>query len=100
MSSINVPYSKLIAQFLLLSLHNFPSCQPLDTDIGIRFTREPESRVVPPGDRVFFNCRTNTGQDEEIYWLHNGHQLDPSKRSDVRISNGQLSIKIRTAKRH
>lgn len=30
--------------------------------IGIRFTREPESRVVPPGDRVFFNCRTNTGQ--------------------------------------
>ncbi|XP_023345081.1 interference hedgehog [Eurytemora carolleeae] len=71
-----------------------------DYVMSIRFTREPESRVVPPGDRVFFNCRTNTGQDEEIYWLHNGHQLDPSKRSDVRISNGQLSIKIRTAKRH
>ena len=29
---------------------------------GMKFTRVPESRVVPPGDRVFFNCKTNIGK--------------------------------------
>jgi hypothetical protein len=29
---------------------------------GIFFTKVPESLVVPPGDRVFFNCKTNIGK--------------------------------------
>jgi hypothetical protein len=38
--------------------------------------------------------------DEQIRWLHNGVPVDPDQRGDVRIANGQLSIKVRTAKRH
>jgi len=99
----NVPYRKLFAQnlvrlFALLLV--LSECDSLETEIGIRLTRVPESRVVPPGDRVFFNCKTNIGKGEEIYWLHNGIPVDPAQRSDVRISNGQLSIKVRSAKRH
>ena len=38
--------------------------------------------------------------DQKIRWLHNGVSLDAQKRKDIRISNGQLSIKIKTSRRH
>lgn len=38
--------------------------------------------------------------DEQIYWLHDGVPVEPVQRPDVRITSGQLSIKVRTAKRH
>lgn len=98
-----VPNSKLIAQcsiFLYFVLCCMHKTYAVETEVGIKFLRAPESRVVPPGDRVFFNCKTNIGKGEKIYWLYNGLTIDPAHRSDVRINNGQLSIKVRTAKRH
>lgn len=98
-----VPNLKPIAQcFLFLYCLSFCAVNiyAVETEVGIKFMRAPESRVVPPGDRVFFNCKTNIGKGEKIYWLYNGLTIDPAHRSDVRISNGQLSIKVRTAKRH
>ena len=73
----------------VLALHSNP---------GITFTQSPESRVAPPGDWVFFNCKTNIGKGQRIRWLHNGVLLDPAQRSDIKISNGQLSIKVRNSR--
>ena len=66
----NLPYSDLVpgqtyAQvYLILIAHflNFQLSQAFDRNIGISFTSVPESRVAPPGDRVFFNCKTNVGK--------------------------------------
>lgn len=96
--SLSTPSTRHLPLLLLIIVISRTSS--LSTDIGIFFTKVPESRVVPPGDRVFFNCKTNIGKDEQIQWLHNGVVVDPEQRSDVRIANGQLSIKVRTAKRH
>lgn len=104
----NLPYSDLVpgktyAQvYLILIAHflNFQLSQAFDRNIGISFTSVPESRVAPPGDRVFFNCKTNVGKGQQIRWLHNGVILDSSQRSDIKITNGQLSIKVRTSKRN
>lgn len=88
--------------YLIVFAHliTFQFSQAFDRNIGISFTSVPESRVAPPGDRVFFNCKTNVGKGQQIRWLHNGIILDSSQRSDIKISNGQLSIKVRTSKRN
>jgi len=71
--------------------------EALNRNIGIAFTNLPESRIAPPGDRVFFNCETNIGKDEQIRWLHNGAEL--GQREDVKITQNQLAIKVRKSKR-
>ena len=47
---------------MLLSLLNIRTIQSINRNIGIEFTSVPESRVAPPGDWVFFNCKTNLGK--------------------------------------
>ena len=39
--------------------------ETIDRNIGIEFTSVPESRVAPPGDWVFFNCKTNLGKGKD-----------------------------------
>ena len=38
--------------------------------------------------------------DQKTRWLHNGVLLDPGQRSDIKITGGQLSIKVRNSRRH
>ena len=66
-----LPYnSQPIAQthimLLLLLITGVPPSQSIDRNIGIQFTAAPESSVVPPGDLVFFACKTNIGKGEKI----------------------------------
>ena len=53
------------AQFYVFILTLF-GCSELssciDSNIGMKFTEVPESTVVPPGDLVFFSCKTNLGK--------------------------------------
>ena len=66
----NMPYSSrlpgpnLAQLYLIVFAHlvTFQVSQAFDRNIGISFTSVPESRVAPPGDRVFFNCKTNVGK--------------------------------------
>ena len=52
---------QIIAQsYLILTL--LRGGEAIDRNIGITFTSVPESRVAPPGDWVFFNCKTNLGK--------------------------------------
>ena len=51
---------------LLLLITGVPPSQSIDRNIGIQFTAAPESSVVPPGDLVFFACKTNIGKGEKI----------------------------------
>ena len=39
-----------------------PTSNSIDRNIGIQFTDVPESSVVPPGDLVFFACKTDLGK--------------------------------------
>ena len=63
--SCNLPYSDLLpgqtfAQvYLILIAHflKFQLSQAFDRNIGISFTSVPESRVAPPGDRVFLTAK-------------------------------------------
>ena len=50
-------------------------------------------RVAPPGDRVFFDCKTNIGKGEQIRWLHNGNRLDKQTKY-VKIGDGELTIRV------
>ena len=69
---MSLPYnSQPIAQThimlpLLLLITGVPPSQSIDRNIGIQFTAAPESSVVPPGDLVFFACKTNIGKGEKI----------------------------------
>ena len=50
----------LIINIIISSLIN--TTFSIDRNIGIEFTDVPESSVVPPGDLVFFACRTDLGK--------------------------------------
>ena len=50
----------LIISIIITSLIN--TAFSIDRNIGIQFTDVPESSVVPPGDLVFFACRTDLGK--------------------------------------
>ena len=70
---MSLPYnSQPIAQthimlpLLLLVITGVPPSHSIDRNIGIQFTAAPESSVVPPGDLVFFACKTNIGKGEKI----------------------------------
>jgi len=97
-SSISKFAQKYLKLLILITIL-IQSSQSIDRNFGIQFTDVPESSVVPPGDLVFFACKTNIGKDQKIRWLHNGVLLDPSQRSDIKITNGQLSIKVRNKRR-
>ena len=100
---MNLPYLTKVAQFYLLILfitNSIPTVICIDKNIGIKFTEVPQSSVVPPGDTVFFLCKTNVGKEQKIRWLHNGVVLDPKKRRDIRISNGQLEVIVKNHTRH
>ena len=50
----------LIISIIITSLIN--TTFSIDRNIGIQFTDVPESSVVPPGDLVFFACKTDLGK--------------------------------------
>ena len=53
----------IVAQSSILFLFlTIQTSLAVDRNIGIEFTSVPESRVAPPGDWVFFNCKTNLGK--------------------------------------
>ena len=84
----------------VLIISSLSSSLGIDKNIGIEFTEVPESRVAPPGDWVFFPCKSNIGRGQKIKWLHNGVLLNPDNRRYIKINNGQLSIKLRKSRRH
>ena len=129
MSFLPVPYYLPFAvnflqllTFLILPNQVFS----INRNIGIVFSSLPESRclliniqcsifmcffrVAPPGDRVFFDCKTNIGKGEfsgvlrefvssgnfpgeQIRWLHNGNRLDKQTKY-VKIGDGELTIRV------
>ena len=56
----HVQTKNLFITVLITSLIN--ATNSIDRNIGIQFTDVPESSVVPPGDLVFFACKTDLGK--------------------------------------
>ena len=50
----------LVLSIIITSL--ITASNSIDRNIGIQFTDVPESSVVPPGDLVFFACKTDLGK--------------------------------------
>ena len=90
---LKLPYNLRYCHFVFLLLVS-SSILALDRNIGISFIHYPESRTAPPGDRVFFTCKTNIGKGEQLKWYHDNAWLDPSVRQDVQIKDNQLAIKV------
>ena len=56
----HVQTKNIIITIIITSLIN--AAYSIDRNIGIQFTDVPESSVVPPGDLVFFACKTDLGK--------------------------------------
>ena len=56
----HVHTKNIIITIIFTSLIN--AAYSIDRNIGIQFTDVPESSVVPPGDLVFFACKTDLGK--------------------------------------